>query len=139
MGTEAKIQLTKYFHKPLSCTGQLPPVMFASDKMTMKKKTGHIAGVITTDVSAPISEPFLKPVFLAMPIARFHDGEGLSKQMLEIMQLFLSNVSEQAQGISTDGQYVPLNIKKHFEGLVPDLKIRKSRFFFLGIQHIGLL
>ena len=38
MGTEAKIQLTKYFHKPLSCTGQLPPVMFASDKMTIKKK-----------------------------------------------------------------------------------------------------
>ena len=126
MGTEAKIQLTKYFHKPLSCTGQLPPVMFASDKMTMKKKTGHIAGVITPDVSAPISEPFLKPVFLAMPIARFHDGEGLSKQM----QLFLSNVSEHIQGISTDGQYVHLNIKKHFQNLEPDFKDKEKWIIF---------
>ena len=130
MGTEAKIQLTKYFHKPLSCTGQLPPVMFGSDKMTMKKKTGHIAGVITPDVSAPISEPFLKPVFLAMPIARFHDGEGLSKQILQIMQLFLSNVSEQVQGISNDRQYVHLNIKKHLESLVPEFKDQEKWILF---------
>ena len=65
-----------------------------------------------------------------MPIARFHDGEGLSKQMLEIMQLFLSNVSEQVQGISTDGQYVHLNIKKHFESLEPDFKDKEKWIIF---------
>ena len=130
MGTQARIELTKYFHKVLPCTGELPPVMFASDKMTMKKKTGHISGVITPDIPAPLSEPFLKSVFLAMPIARYHDGEGLAKQILEIMQLFLSDVTKQVQGICNDGQYVHLNIKKHLQSLVPEFKDQEKWLTF---------
>ena len=130
MGTQARIELTKYFHKILPCTGELPPVMFASDKMTMKKKTGHIAGVITPDIPAPLSEPFLKSVFLAMPIARYHDGEGLAKQILEIMQLFLSDVTKQVQSVCNDGQYVHLNIKKHLQSLVPEFKDQEKWLMF---------
>ena len=126
MGTQAKIEITKYFHKILPCTGELPPVCFASDKMTMKKKTGHIAGVITPDISTPLSEPLLKPVFLAMPITRNHDGEGLAKQILEIMNLFLSDVTKQVQSVCNDGQYVHLNIKKHLQTLVPDFKDQEN-------------
>jgi hypothetical protein len=130
MGTEAKIELTKYFHKVLPCNGELPPVMFASDKMTMKKKTGHISGGITPDVNAPLSEPLLKPVFFAMPIARYHSGEGLAKQMLEIMQLFISDVTKQVQGICNDGQYVHLDIKKHLENLVIEFQDQENWLMF---------
>ena len=63
MGVEIQIELTKFFHKTLPCTGEKPPVSFASDKMTMKRKTGHIIGMITPYVDAPLSESLLKPVF----------------------------------------------------------------------------
>ena len=80
MGVQVKIELTKYFNTVLPQTGEMPPISFASDKMTMNRKTGHIAGAITPDLGAPLSEPFLKPNFLGMPVTRHHDGIGLAKQ-----------------------------------------------------------
>ena len=65
MGTEAKIELTKYFRRVLPCTVELPPVMFTSDKMTMKKKTGHISGGITPDVADPLSDIMMARVLLS--------------------------------------------------------------------------
>ena len=128
--TEIRIELTKYFNRRLACTGEYPPVMFASDKMTMKKKTGHISAVITPDVESPLSEPFLKPVFLGMPVTRHHDGRGLSEQMLGIMDMYLGQVEEQLQAVSTDGQYVILNIRKHFMELRQGLKEKSDWLMF---------
>ena len=113
MGVEARIELTKYFNKILPCTGEKPPVSFSSDKMTMKHKTGHIAGVITPDVDAPLAGPLMKPVFLAMPVTRAHDGHGLAEQILSILDGYIDDVVEQVQTFNHDGQYVHLNIKKH--------------------------
>ena len=94
MGVETQIELTKDFSKTLPSTDEKPPVSFASDKMTMKRKTGHIIGSITPDVEAPLSEPLLKPVFLAMPVTRHHDGVSIATQMLSIMDQFLGDVEE---------------------------------------------
>ena len=98
--------------------------------MMMKKKTWHIAGVITIDILAPLSEQFLKSVLLAMPIVRYHDGEGLAKQILEIMQLFLSDVTKQVQSVCNDGQCVHLNIKKHLQRLVPEIRDQEKWLMF---------
>jgi len=97
----------------LECTGQLPPVAFATDKMTMKRQTGHLAAAITPDVNAPLSESFMKPVFLGMPRVTKHTGIEISQQMIEVLDIFLSNVDEQLQSVSNDGQYIHLGIKKN--------------------------
>ena len=130
MGVEVQVELTKFFNKTLPCTDEKPPVSFASDKMTMKRKTGHITGVITPDVEAPLSETLLKPVFLAMPVTRHHDGVGLATQMLTTMDLFLSDVEEQVQSICNDGQYVHLNIKKHMMDLHKGFKDKSEWILF---------
>ena len=130
MGVETQIELTKYFSKTLPSTDEKPPVSFASDKMTMKRKTGHIAGVITPDVEAPLSEPLLKPVFLAMPVTRHHDGESIATQMLSIMDQYLADVEEQVQSICNDGQYIHLNIKKHMMELRKELQDKSEWILF---------
>ena len=117
IATTIKIEVTKYFTTPLDCTDEDPPVMFASDKMTMKRKTGHISAFITPDPKAPLSGPFLKTVFAAMPNVTAHGGEGITKQMLSICDQYLNNVEEQLQAVSNDGQYVHLGIKEHFRNL----------------------
>ena len=130
MGIEIQIELTKFFHKTLPYTGEKPPVSFASDKMTMERKTGHITGVITPDVDAPLSESLLKPVFLAMPVTRHHDGPGLAKQMLDIMEQYLSNVEEQVQSICNDGHYIHLSIIKHIMDLRRGFKDKSDWVLF---------
>ena len=120
LGTDLKIEVTKYFSTILECTGQLPPVAFSTDKMTMKRQTGHLAAAITPDVNAPLSGSFMKPVFLGMPRVTKHTGLEISLQMIEILNLFLANVDEQLQSVSNDGQYIHLGIKKHF------LELRKG-------------
>ncbi len=140
MGVQARIELTKHFNSILPCTGELPPVMFASDKMTMKKKTGHIAVVITPDTNAPLSEDFLKPVFLGMPVTRHHDGRALSEQMLNILDQYLTNVEEQLQAVSNDGQYIHLNVKMHFMQLREGFKDKKEwlKFYHDPAHRINL-
>ena len=130
MGVETQIELTKYFDKTLPSTDEKPPVSFASDKMTMKRKTGHIAGVITPDVEAPLSEPLLKPVFLAMPLTRHHDGESITTQMLSIMDQYLADVEEQVQSICNDGQYIHLNVKTHMMDLRKELQDKSEWILF---------
>ena len=98
--------------------------------MTMKRKTGHIMAVITPDIKASLSEPLMKPVVLGMPVMTQHDGRGLAKQMLDMQELYLGNVEEQVQSINTDGQYVHLNIKKHFQDLNSSFQVKSAWFFF---------
>lgn len=130
MGVEVRRELTTHFNTILPCTGEKPPISFASDKMTMKRKTGHIAGAITPDVNAPLSQPFLKPVFLGMPVTRHHDGIGLAKQMLNTLDQYLGEVEEQLQSVCNDGQYIHLNIKKHMNDLRRGLKDKSEWILF---------
>lgn len=117
IGTEIKIGLTKHFTTPLKCTGQLPPLAYTTDKMTMKRKTRHISAVITPDPDAPLSGPFMKPVFIGMPKVTGHTGYEISKQMIDLLDIYIANIEEQLQSVSNDGQYVHLGIKKHFMDL----------------------
>ena len=93
-------------------------------------KTGHIAGVITPDVEAPLTGPLLKPVFLAMPVARVHDGLGLAKQINSILDGYLDDIEEQVQSFNHDGQYVHLNIKKHIMELRRGFKDKAEWILF---------
>ena len=82
----------------------------------MKRKTGHIAAVVTPDINSPLSNDFLKPVFMAMPVTHQHDGSGITKQIVSILDQFLADIIQQIQAMSHDGQYLHLNIKKTFIG-----------------------
>ena len=58
LANEITFSLTKYFSTVLECTGELPPISFAPDKMTLKHHTGHMAAAITLDISSPLCDSF---------------------------------------------------------------------------------
>ena len=97
----------------MACTGQLPPVGLATDKMTQKRHTNHLAAFLTPDVNAPLTDSFLKPVFIDMPVVDKHAGYDIAEQMLNIADAYLVDLGEQLQSFNNDGQYFGLNIKKH--------------------------
>ena len=112
-----------YFYYSYKCL--LLPGM-ATDKMTTKRHTNHLAAFLTPDVNAPLSDTFLKPVFIGMPIVYKHGGLEIAEQMIKIAEAYLVNLGEQLQALNNDGQYVGLNIKKHFFEIRKDLQKRKS-------------
>ena len=59
--------------------------------------------------------------------------------MLDMLDLYLANVEEQVQSINTDGQYVHLNIKKHFQDIKKGSKIGQNGFPSPGTWHTSLL
>ena len=122
--------LKTHFRTPLACTGQLPPVGLATDKMTQKRHTNHLAAFLTPDVDAPLSESFLKPVFADMPVVDKHGGREIAEQMLQIAECYLVDLSEQLQAFNNDGQYFGLNVKKHIFELRKDLIKRKDFILF---------
>ena len=63
------------------------------------------------------------PVFFVMPIVVEHDGYGISTQMLNTLELYIKDIRKHLQSVSNDGQYIHLDIKKHFFALEKVYKI----------------
>ena len=132
LGIVIENQLTAYFKTPLEATGQLPPFSMCTDKMTNKHRTNHLSAFITPDISAPLTDDFLKPVYIGMPVVKKHKGHDIMEQMLEIAEQKCENLSEQLQAFNNDGQYAEsgLNIKKHFYLLRPEFNQLKDWVMF---------
>ena len=130
IGAIIQMDLKAYFKTPLECTGQLPPVGLSTDKMTQKRHTNHLAVFITPDVQAPLSDSFLKPVYVGMPIVSKHAGVDIAEQILNIAEKFLDDLDEQLQAFNNDGQYFGLNLSKHVFELRENLKNRVEFIVF---------
>ena len=90
-----QLKLKTYFRTPLACTDECPPVGLATDKMTQKRHTNHLAAFLTPDINALLSDSFLKPVFVGMPVVNKHGGRDIAEQMIKIAESYLSNLEEQ--------------------------------------------
>ena len=122
--------LKTHFRTPLACTGQLPPVGLATDKMTQKRHTNHLAAFLTPDVESPLSDSFLKPVYVGMPVVDKHGGRDIAEQMLKIAETYLDDLGEQLQAFNNDGQYFGLNVAKHIFELREHLTKKKNFIMF---------
>ena len=125
-----QLKLKTYFRTPLACTDECPPVGLATDKMTQKRHTNHLAAFLTPDINALLSDSFLKPVFVGMPVVNKHGGRDIAEQMIKIAESYLSNLEDQLQALNNDGQYFGLNVERHFYDLRKDLTKRKNFLIF---------
>ena len=98
--------------------------------MTQKRHTNHLAAFLTPDISAPLSDSLLKPVFIGMPVVTKHSGHDIAEQMLKIAEAYLVNLEEQLQALNNDGQYFGLNVEKHIYALRRDLVKKKNFLLF---------
>ena len=80
--------------------------------MTQKRHTNHFAAFLTPDIEAPLSDSFLKPVFIGMPVVTKPSGLDIAEQMLKIAEAYLVDLEEQLQAFNNDGQYFGLNVEK---------------------------
>ena len=125
-----QLKLKTYFRTPLACTDECPPVGLATDKMTQKRHTNHLAAFLTPDINALLSDSFLKPVFVGMPVVNKHGGRDIAEQMIKIAESYLSSLEDQLQALNNDGQYFGLNVERHFYDLRKDLTKRKNFLIF---------
>ena len=107
-----------------------PPVGLSTDKMTQKRHTNHLAAFLTPDVKSPLSDSFLKPVYIGMPIVDKHGGRDIAGQMIKTAESYLEDLGEQLQAFNNDGQYFGLNVAKHIFELREDLQKRKNFIMF---------
>ena len=98
--------------------------------MTQKRHTNHLAAFLTPDTNTPLSDSFLKPVFIGMPVVTKHAGRDIAAQMITIAESYLVDLGEQLQALNNDGQYVSLNVEKHIFELRQDLVKRKKFLLF---------
>ena len=97
---------------------------------SMKRHTNHLAAFLTPDVNAPLTDSFLKPVFIDMPVVDKHAGYDIAEQVLNIADAYLVDLGEQLQSFNNDGQYFCLNIKKHIFKQRQSLQKRKRFILF---------
>ena len=88
--------------------------------MTQKRHTNHLAAFRTPDTTAPLTDSLLKLVFVGMPVVTRHTGVNIAEQMIKIAVAYLVDQGSQLQAFNNDGEYVSLNVKKHF------FKLRKN-------------
>ena len=123
-------EMNEYFRTHLPYTGELPPVSLATDKMTQKRHTNHLAAFLTPDTTAPLTDSLLKPVFVGMPVVSKHAGMDIADQMIKIAEAYLVDLGQHLQALNNDGQYFGLNVEKHFYELRKDLVKRKEFLLF---------
>ena len=124
------MELKEHFRTPLPCTGKLPPVSLATDKMTQKRHTNHLAAFLTPDTTTPLTDSLVKPVFVGMPVVTRHAEVDIAQRMTKIAEAYLVDSGEQLQALNNVGQYLGLNVKKHFFELRKDLVKRKDFLLF---------
>ena len=131
LGIVIENRLKQHFSTKLNATDQLPPFSMCTDKMTRKHRTNHISAFITPDPNSWLEDPFLKAVYVGMPVVKKHNGHDIMIQMLNIAESKCQDLKEQLQGFYNDGQYAEggLNIKKHF------FQLRKTIFLKIWRKH----
>ena len=99
-------RIKKYLQKPLPATGTVPPVGIIADKVTTKRRTGHMYGAVMFTPNMP---NLLTPVSLGMVAVKGHTGECIANDVRDICNQYnLRN--HQIAGFGFDGQYFKLNV-----------------------------
>ena len=63
--------------------------------MTQKRHINHLTAFLTPDISAPLSDFLLKPVFIGMTVVSKHAGRDIAEQMIKIAEAYLVDLGEQ--------------------------------------------
>ena len=89
------------------------PVGFIMDKMTPSKRTGQVHGIVTPIPENELTEDFLVPTMLDLPVCKDLTADGLAETAKSTLNEF-GILDYQVQGLGWDGEYVKKGVKKAF-------------------------
>ena len=104
--TAIDTRIKHYIASPLPATGTVPPVGIIADKVTTRRRTGHMYGGILFTPNMP---NLLTPVSLGMVAVKGHDGESIANDVKDVCNQY-SLQSDQIAGFGFDGQYFNLHV-----------------------------
>ena len=99
-------RIKNYCKTPLSATGTVPPVGIIADKVTTRRRTGHMYGAILFTPNMP---NLLTSVSLGMVAVKGHDGECIANDIKNVCKQYELQ-SNQIAGFGFDGQYFNLHV-----------------------------
>ena len=91
----------------LDATDRRRPAGLMMDKMTPNKRTGQMHAVDIPISKNPLSQDFLKPMILEIPLMPNLSANGLAKEVFNGAGF----LDDQLEGMGWDGEYVKKSIK----------------------------
>ena len=106
-----KTCLSEQLNEKLPSTGECRPVGFVMDKMTPNKRTGQVHGIITPIPENDLTENFLVPIMLDLPVCKDLTANGLANIAKCTLKEFGISDS-QVQRFGWDGEYIKKDLKR---------------------------
>ena len=109
--TAMKAELKEHMDNKLDATEQKRPAGLIMDKMTPRRRTGQIHGIVIPVPENPLTQDLLVPLMLEVPPTTDLSAEGLAKLAKEVFNN-AGFSDERLEGVGWDGEYEKKGVKR---------------------------